>query len=151
MSEKKIVSRNVVVMALSALCIVALVGLSASLIVYTQQNSSLQAKDNQIANLQTQLGTPKLVSIGLQYTDNQSNTNAPFLHITGYVVNVGNAKANNCTVHVYAVQSGNVTAFDTTLKIAPIDAGASEAIDLQFPYTGQPLVMYSSCLLSWTN
>jgi hypothetical protein len=150
MSEKKIVSRNVVVMALSALCIVALVGLSASLIVYTQQNSSLQAKDSQIASLQTQLGTPKLVSIGLNYTDNRSDTNAPFLHITGYVVNVGNAKANNCTIHVNAVQDGNATALDTSATITSLDAGAYETIDLQFPYTGQPLVAYTS-YLAWTN
>ena len=150
MSEKKTISRNNLVVALSALCIVALVGLSASLIVYTQQNSSLQAKDNQLAILQTQLGTPKLVSIGLQYTDNQSNTNAPFLHITGYVVNVGNAKANNCTIHVNAVQDGNATALDTSATITSLDAGAYETIDLQFPYTGQALVAYTS-YLTWSN
>ncbi len=65
MSEKKIGSRNEVVIALTALCIISLVGFSASVIVYTQQNSSLQAKDSQIISLQTKLDTPKLVSVGL--------------------------------------------------------------------------------------
>ncbi len=86
----------------------------------------------------------------MQYTDNRSNTNAPFLHITGYVVNVGNAKANNCTVNVNGVQDGNTTALDTSATITSLDAGAYETIDLQFPYTGQPLVAYTSCL-AWTN
>jgi len=149
-TEKKTVSLNIVTV-LAALVIVASIALSGILYVYVQQNSTVQDKDNQIASLQNQLTAPKLVSIGLQYTDNRSDANAPFLHITGYVVNVGSAKANNCTVYVYAVQSGNVTAFDTTLTIAPIDAGAYEAIDLQFPYTGQALEAYSSCQLAWTN
>jgi hypothetical protein len=150
MSEKKKVSRNTVVVALSALCIVALVGLSASLIVYSQQNSTLQDKNTQIASLQSQLGAPKLVSIGLQYTDNRSDSNAPFLQITGYVVNVGDAQANNCTIHVTAVQDGNITALDTSATITSLDAGAYETIDLQFPYTGQALVAYTS-YLAWTN
>jgi hypothetical protein len=137
---------------LACLAIVSLIGLSASLIVYWQQNGALQEKDNQIASLQDQLSTPKLVSIGLQYSDNRSNTNAPFLHVTGYVVNVGNAKANNCTIHVNAIQNGHATALDTTAIINPLDADAYEVIDLQFPYTGQALVeaVYSSSL-SWTT
>lgn len=149
MSEKKR-SLNKVTVALAALAMVALIGLSAVSYVYVQQNSALQDKDNQIASLQNQLATPKLVSIGLNYTDNRSDANAPFLHITGYVVNVGSAKANNCTIHVNAIQNGNATALDTTATIDPVDAGVYETIDLQFPYTGQALVAYSS-YLEWTT
>jgi hypothetical protein len=94
--------------------------------------------------------TAKLVITELQYTDNRTDTNAPFLQITGYVDNAGTAKANNCTIHVNAMQSGNVTAIDTSATIPSLDAGASEPIDLQFPYTGQALVAYSSSL-TWTN
>jgi hypothetical protein len=149
-SQKK-KSLNKVAVALAALAMVALIGLSAISYVYVQQNSTLQDKDNQIASLQNQLATPKLVSIpGLQYTDNRSNVNAPFLHITGYVVNVGSAKANNCTIHVNAVQDGNVTALDTSATITSLDAGAYETIDLQFPYTGQALEAYTS-YFTWTN
>jgi hypothetical protein len=149
MSEKKR-SLNIT-NVLGAVLIIVLVALSVLLGVYIQQNTTLQDKDNQIASFQNQLATPKLVSIGLNYTDNRSNSNAPFLHITGYVVNVGSAKANNCTIYVNAVQNGNVTAFDTTLTITSLDAGAYEAIDLQFPYTGQALEAYTSPRLAWTN
>ena len=148
MSEKKR-SLNIT-NVLGAVLIIVLVALSVLLGVYIQQNTTLQNKDNQIASLQNQLATPKLVSIGLQYTDNRSDANAPFLHITGYVVNVGSAKANNCTIHVNAVQNGNVTALDTSATITSLDAGAYETIDLQFPYTGQALVAYTS-YLAWTN
>jgi len=129
---------------------VAIIALGASLIVYSQQSGSLKDKNNQIALLQSQLGTPKLMSIGLQYTDNRSDTNAPFLRITGYVVNVGSTKANNCTIQVNAVQNGNVTGIDTTKTITSLDAGAYEPIDIQFPYTGDALVAYTS-QLAWTN
>jgi hypothetical protein len=149
-SQKK-KSLNKVAVALAALAMVALIGLSAISYVYVQQNSTLQDKDNQIASLQNQLATPKLVSIGLNYTDNRSNVNAPFLHITGYVVNVGSSKANNCTIRVTGVQDGNVTAFDTTTTITSLEAGAYETIDLQFPYTGQALEAYTSPCLAWTN
>ena len=137
---------------LAVVVIAALIVLSGMLFIYIQQNITLQDKDKQIANLQSQsqLTTPKLVSVGLQYTDNRTNSNEPFLHITGYVVNVGNAEANNCTIHVDAYQNGNVTALDTSATITSLDAGAQEAIDLQFPYTGQALVDYTS-YLAWTN
>ena len=151
--EKKKKSPSVVVTALAIVCIVALIGLTASLIVYNQQNITLQDKDSQISNLQNQLGSPKLVSFGsinLNCTDNRANPNAPFLHITGYVINVGGAKANNCTIHVNAFQSGNETALDTAATINSLDAGAYEAIDIQFPYTGQALVAYTS-YLTWSN
>ncbi|MGA3290352.1 MAG: hypothetical protein ABSD42_08955 [Candidatus Bathyarchaeia archaeon] len=146
---KKTVSLNIVI-TLTALLIIALIALSGILYVYVQQNSTLQDKNKQIASLQNQLATPKLVSIGLQYTDNRSDTNAPFLHITGYVVNVGTAIANNCTIHVTAIQSGNVTALDTSATIPSLEAGKYETINLQFPYTGQALEVYTSGL-TWTN
>ncbi len=139
---------NILVVA----CTVSLIFLSASLIVYSQQNYSLGSKNSQIANLKSQLAatTPKLVSIDLQYTDNHSNSNAPFLNITGFVVNVGNGRANNCTIHVYAQQEGNVTALDTSKNITSLEAGADGTISLQFPYTGQSLVFCTS-YLTWTN
>jgi hypothetical protein len=135
---------------LAALAMVALIGLGASLIVYSQQSNSLKNKDTQIASLQSNLGAPKLLSINLTYTDNRSDANAPFLHITGFVVNVGNTKASNCTVNVNAEQDGNVTALDTTKTITSLDAGTYEPIDIECPYTGNALVAYSS-YLTWTN
>jgi len=134
---------------LAVVCI-ALVGLSASLGIYVQQKSSLQNKDKQIVALQNQLDTPKIISIGLQYVDNRSDANAPFLQVTGYVVNAGSAKANNCAFYIIAIQNGNVTALDTSVGINSLDAGTYETINVQFPYAGQPLIAYSS-YLSCTN
>jgi len=148
MSEKKTVSRNVAIV-LAVLCIAALIGLNISVYTNWQQTNALQEKDTQNINSQGQIAIPKLISIDLKYTDDRSNANAPFLHITGYVVNVGNVKANNCTIHVNAIQNANATALYTTGTIVSLDAGNYTAIDVQFPYTGQALVAYSS-YLEWT-
>jgi hypothetical protein len=146
LSGKKSLSKGT--LALAALAMVALIALVSVSYVYFQQNATIQ-DNNQIASLQTQ-AAPKLVSIGLNYTDNRADAHSLFLHVTGYAVNVGGAKANNCTIHVNAIQNGNVTAIDTTATINSLDAGAYEQIDLQFPYTGQPLVAYSS-YLEWST
>ena len=151
MGEKKKGSASIVVTVLAVVVIVSLIGLTASLVVYSQQSGTMQDKDKQISNLQSQLSTPKLVSVGLQYTDNRSDTNVPFLHVTGYVVNVGATKANNCTIHVTAIQNDNVTALDTTKVISTsIDAGLSQTIDIEFPYTGPALEAYTS-YLAWNS
>jgi len=147
-TEKKRSLNLVTILAI--IIIVALFVLSGVLAVYVQQDINSQNQNKKIASLQNQLDTPKLISIGLQYTDNRSNTNAPALQITGYVVNVGTAKANNCTIYVTAIQSGNVTAIDTSATIPSVDAGAYDTVNLQFPYTGQALEAYTSGL-TWTN
>ena len=147
-TEKKRELNTVTV--LLVLIIAALFVLSGVLAFYVQQNANIQNKDKQIASLESQLVTPKLVSVGLQYTDNRSDPSVPFLQITGYVVNVGTAKANDCTIYVTAIQNGNVTALDTSATIPSLNAGAYEAINLKFPYTGQALIAYSSSL-AWTG
>lgn len=143
MSQKK--KSLTVANVLALVCVVSMIFLSVSII-------TVKDKDTQIANLQSQLSAaaPKLLSVGIQYTDNYSDVNAPFLQVTGYVVNVGNALANNCTINVNAIQDGNVTALDTSATIPSLAAGASEPINLKLSYTGQPLVAYSATL-SWTN
>jgi hypothetical protein len=151
MGEKKKFPLSSIVIVLAVVTIVALIGLSASLIIYSKQNSTLQDKNKQISDLQSQLSAPKLVSIGLQYNDNRTDPNAPFLHITGYLVNVGSATAKNCAIHVTAGQNGNSTPLNMTATIvASLDAGAYQTIDIQLPYSGPALVTYTS-FLAWTN
>jgi hypothetical protein len=147
MSQKKTVNKKAVT-ALAALCIIALVGLNLAVYSYWQQSTTIRDRDTQILDLQDQLSAPKLVSVGLKYTDDRSGS--PMLRITGYVVNVGNTKANNCTLHVNAIQNANATAIDTTATIEPIDAGAYKQIDAEFTYTGQALVAYNT-YLKWTT
>ena len=135
---------------LGALAIIALFVLGGFVGLYILQNNTLQGKNNQIDSLQAKLTSPKLTEIDLQYADNRTNPNAPFLQVTCYVVNVGGTEANNCTIQVSATQSGNATAINTSKTIPSLDPGTYETVDLQFQYTGQPLMTYTSTL-TWTN
>lgn len=150
----KMVNRKVAI-ALAILCITTLVGLNVSIVTYyseiSNKNNQIQTLNDQIVDLQTQIANttlpaPKLVSIGMQYNDNRANQNAPFLRVTGYICNVGASTANNCTLVVYAIQNENATAIDTSTNIEPLAAGTYRLIDMQFPYTGQPLVAYNTYL-----
>lgn len=147
MGEKKVVSKNIVTV-LAVLCIISLIVFSLTLFSYWQQSSQIQEKDTQILELQEQLSSPKLVSIGLEFNDDRSG--APTLEVKGYVVNVGSAKANNCTLHISAIQSGNATAIDMSKSFGAIEAGAYKQITLEFPYTGSALVAYNP-QLQWSD
>jgi hypothetical protein len=137
--NKKNVSLKILIPV--AIGVIVLFGIYGALSAYWQIN---QTNNNQPT------GTPNLVSTNLQYTDNRSNPNAPFLHVTGIVTNDGNATANNCAVHANAIQSGNATAIDTSKPISSLGAGESEEIDVSFPYTGDALLAFSGNL-EWTS
>ena len=145
----------------AALFIITLVGLifvitsypsemSAKNAQINQLNNQLNAVQEQIANLTSPALAPKLIGLGLQYIDNRTNPNAPFLLVTGYVVNVGTAKANNCSLYVNAIQNGNVTAINSCVAIDSLEPGTSETVSVQFPYTGSPLIAYCSNF-QWQN
>jgi uncharacterized membrane protein len=146
----KMVNRKIVV-ALAVLCIAALVGLNLSILSYysemNNKNTQIQTLNNQIAEIQTQITntttSPRLISIGMQYFDNRTDQNAPFLKVTGYICNVGTKNATNCTINISAIQNDNNTAIDTLTLIEPIEAGTYQKIDLQFPYIGTPLTAYT--------
>jgi hypothetical protein len=153
-------SNRKVTVALAGMCIITLVALNISIITYYQEindrNKKMQILNDQIDALETEIakilnataasGAPRLISIGLQYNDDRTNPNSPFLEVTGYIVNVGGAKANNCTFHVIAIQSENRTAVDTSTTIKSLEAGTYQRITIQFPYAGEPLWAYSSSL-----
>jgi hypothetical protein len=149
-------------LVLAALLAASLVGLNIAITVYysemnvknseiQQLNDQLSSIEAQIANLTLTTSAANLISVpSLHFTDNRTNPAAPFLQVTGYIVNVGTAKATDCGVHVYAIQAGNNTAIDGTKPINALEPGSYEAIDIQFPYSGQPLTAYSSNL-DWTK
>jgi hypothetical protein len=154
----KLANRKLV-LVLAALLTITLVGLNVAVTFYfsetnakntqiQQLNDQLNSIEAQIANLNLTIpaSAPNLISIGLQYTDNRTDPTAPFLHITGYVVNVGNAKAEGSTIHVFAIHAGNATAIDNSANIGSIEAGAYEKIDVQFSYSLEALTAYSSNL-----
>ena len=91
MAEKKksISAANFV----ASIVIIALFVFGGFVSLYIIQDNALQAKNNQILNLQGQLSSPKLIEINLQYADNRSDPNAPFLQVTFIAVNVGASEA----------------------------------------------------------
>jgi predicted histidine transporter YuiF (NhaC family) len=150
---------NKVMIALALLCIATIIGLNISIITYysdvTAKNKQIQTLNEDIVTLQTQIqnltsptigAPPRLITLGMNYTDIRTNPSNPYLQISGYVVNVGQSKANNCTIQISAIQTGNSTAIDTAKVIDSLSAGMYEKIDVQIPYTGQPLVAFSSNL-----
>jgi hypothetical protein len=154
----KKVNRKVAI-ALGILCVATLIALNFSIITYysemNSRNSEIQTLNDQIVGLQKQLvngslPTPQLVGIEMQYTDNRTDTSAPFLHVTGYVCNVGTSTANNCLIHVSAVRNDNSTGLDTSTNIESLAAGAYTKIDIELPYHGTPLISFSSNL-AWEN
>ena len=148
------------VLALAAICTILIIGLNISITFYysemNNKDTQIQQLNNQINGIQALINnqtltaaTPKLISVGMNYTDNRTDPNAPFLLVTGYVVNVGASRATNCTISVSAIQSGNSTAIENSAIINALEPGTFEKIDIQFPYTGQPIVAYYANL-NWS-
>lgn len=130
------------VIALAIVCIAIIAGLSIGIVVFYSDQNGNKTQDHKV---------PELVSVDMQFKDNRTDPNAPFLQVTGRIHNEGNATANNCTLHMYAVQNGNTTAIDETVNLNSIEAGAYKTIDLTFNYTGEAIVAYNSPTLDWTN
>ncbi len=154
----KTVSRKVAI-ALVVLCIATLVALNFSIFTYysemNSKNTQIQSLNNQIVNLQTQvvngtLPTAKLITVGMQYTDNRTDISAPFLEVNGYVCNVGTSTANNCVLQVTALRTDNSIGIDSSTNIETLKAGAYAKVDIQFSYHGTTLTEYNSTL-KWGN
>ena len=137
-------SKKNLMLILGIACVAVIAGVSVGIMTYYSD-----ANQNTPAAQDTNV--PNLVTSGMQYQDNRTDSNAPFLHVTGIITNSGNATANNCTLHMVAVQNGNITAIDQTVNINSIAAGATQNIDLDFTYTGTAIVAYNSPTLDWTN
>ena len=150
----KTVSRKVAI-ALAILCIVTIVALNFSVITYytamNSKNNQIQSLNDQIVALQTQvangtLPVAKLITVGMQFVDNRTDTNTPFLEVTGYVCNVGTATANSCVLHVTASRGDGSTGIDSSANIESLEAGAYTKVDVQFPYHGTQLSTFNSSL-----
>jgi hypothetical protein len=129
----------------AAVCIVIVLVVSVVVIAHylpLYSGDQHQAQDTYVPNLSME---------NLQFSDNRSNPNQPFLHITGQIYNSGNSTAKNVTISVYAIQNENTTAIEETINLEPIEVNAVQIIDLELPYTGQAIVAYNSPTLKWTN
>jgi hypothetical protein len=160
MTQTSKATNKKLVWTLAAIITILVVGLNISIITYyaemNNKNTEIQQLNTQINDIQALINnqtltaaTPKLISVGMQYNDNRTNPSAPYLQVTGYIINVGTSTANNCTINVSAIQNGNSTAIDNTAHTKTLQPGTYEKIDIQFPYTGQPIVAYSTNL-NWS-
>ena len=62
-----------------------------------------------------------------------------YLHIYGYICNVGKSPAHNCKLYVVAYQSGGVKAIDTYIDLNTIYKESWKIIDSKVYYSGSPL------------
>jgi len=175
MSDKKVVSRNVVI-GVGALCVVLSIALAYSVVSYAlmlrdkdslidslnaqiadlggqpSQTPSESDKDAQIAALQDEIDSlraAKLVSVNLKAEDNRSIVETPYVHVYGYVVNVGNNTADDAKVHVVLQQSGGVVANDTYADLGSVGGESVVSVDTKVYYEGSEIVI-ASLVLEWT-
>jgi hypothetical protein len=172
MSGKKVVSRNVVI-GVGALCVVLSIALAYSVVSYALMlrdkdslidslNAQIVAlggqpqgggdKDALIAALQDEvdsLRAAKLISVDLKAEDNRSVVETPFVHVYGYVVNVGNSTADDAKIHVVLQQSGGVVANDTNVDLGSVDGKSFVSVDAKVYYEGSE-ILTASMVLEWT-
>jgi hypothetical protein len=170
MSEKKVVGRNVAI-ALGIIAIILLVGLAGVIANYTSvinakdnliaskdseitnKNSQIADKDSQISSLNSQIAdlknqidslkAPKLIKVDLRADDNRPWLGTPYLHVYGYLCNVGTNWAYNCKLHVVAYQSGGVEVINTYISLDPMNGEWWRWVDSKIYYSG-------SALVNWT-
>jgi hypothetical protein len=127
-----------------ALCIILLATLSV--IVYGIIQESGKQKENQQNQQATPApGTPELVTVDLK-----CNVESGKLHVSGYVKNVGDAKANNCTLYVNSVINGSQAGPELSAPLEPLEAGEQRPVDLEFPFSASGLAAFNT-YLKWTN
>lgn len=93
---------------------------------------------------------PKLIKVDLKADDIRPETGTPYLHVHGYVCNVGTYTALNSTIHVIAVQNGGIVAIDTYIYLGPIDGETWKQVDSNIYYNGNKLVNWT-LTLEWTS
>jgi TolA-binding protein len=106
-----------------------------------------------ITNLQNQINSlkaPKLIMVDLKSEDNRPWLGTPYLHVYGYICNVGTNTAYNSKIHVVAYQSGGVVAIDTYITLGTIYGESWKSVDSNIYYSGSELVAWH-LTLEWTS
>lgn len=94
--------------------------------------------EDQIANLQA----AKLVKVDVRWTDNRPVIGIPYVHLWGYIVNVGTNTAYNCTLRVVLYQ-GPVPVVDTYIILGTIAHESWKWVSENIYYSGEPLTSVS--------
>jgi uncharacterized protein YoxC len=106
-----------------------------------------------ITSLQNEINTlkaPKLIKVNLRADDNRPWLGTPYLHVYGYVCNVGTNTAYSSKIHVVAYQSGGVVAIDTYITLGTIYGESWTSVDSNIYYSGSELVS-RTLTLEWTS
>jgi archaellum component FlaG (FlaF/FlaG flagellin family) len=127
-----------------ALCILLLAALGVIVNGIIQETAKHQDNQQPAPTPTVTPGTPELVNVDLKCSLESGK-----LHVTGYVKNVGDAKANNCTLHVNSVVDGEAGA-ELWAALEPFEAGEQRMVDLEFPFTATGIVAFNT-YLKWTN
>lgn len=85
-----------------------------------------------------------VVKVDLKSDDNRPWLQTPYLHVYGYLCNVGGITATNVKIHVIAYQSGGVVAIETDIVLGSIAGEAWKKVDGSPTYNG-------GALTSWTT
>lgn len=93
---------------------------------------------------------PKLVKVDLEAQDNRTWLGAPYLHVCGYVCNVGTYTALNSTIHVVALQRDGVLAIDAYIDLGEIEGESWKRVDSKIYYGGSELVNWT-LTLEWVS
>jgi chromosome segregation ATPase len=116
-------------------------------------NTQITNLQNQITDLQNQINSlkaPKLIKVDLRAEDNRPWLQTPYLHVYGYVCNVGTFTAYNSKIHVVAYQSGGVIAIDTYITLGSISGESWTRVDTNVYYSGSALTGWT-LTLEWTS
>lgn len=134
--------------------------LNENLTLINTLNAQITNMQNQISNLNSQitslenqinaLKAPKLTGVDLNGEDNRPFLATPYLHVHGYICNMGTNTAYNSRIHVVAYQSGGVTAIDTYITLGIISGQSCKSIDSKVYYSGSALTSWS-LPLEWTD
>lgn len=120
----------------------------------SDQISNLNAQITDLNNQIDDLKAPKLVKVGLEAEDNRIDE-PYFLHVYGWVCNVGRNAAYNSTLHLVAYYINGTLAIDTYLEIGPLLGGqwnVVKEINAQINYEGSNLDMTRVTMtLEWTD
>lgn len=147
LKNKKGVSR-IIAMTLGIICIILGGVLSGSIYNYT---SILADKDIQISSLKNQvsaLKAPKLVAENLKIHDVQSPSEKPYLHISGYVYNLGEETSYDSRLHVVACINGGVIVKEIDILLGTISGKSYTHVDTKVNYDGGP-IEYCEITLYW--
>ncbi len=127
-----------------ALCILLLAALGVIVNGIIQETTKHQDNQQPTPTPTVAPGTPELVNVDLKCSLESGK-----IHVTGYVKNVGDAKANNCTIHVNVAVNGE-EGTELSAQLDPFEAGEQRKVDLEFPFTATGIVAFNT-YLKWTN